>query len=164
MASQKSFRSNGEVRGNPSGRTGNQTGDTQTTTGDRTSHVDIKLLQQKAQLAEIKRTQQEVELRENHPFFDRPLFVLGRENRFRQLCLILVEARHKAHDALDSTDNGSFIHSKDGMSNARKEDRGDEDTLPSAATTTTTDATHHEVISSTFLDSTILTTGRHRRV
>nr|CAH8851159.1 unnamed protein product [Trichobilharzia regenti] len=110
LASQKSFRSNGEVRGNPSGRTGNQTGDTQTTTGDRTSHVDIKLLQQKAQLAEIKRTQQEVELRENHPFFDRPLFVLGRENRFRQLCLILVEARHKAHDALDSTDNGSFIH------------------------------------------------------
>ncbi|CAH8851068.1 unnamed protein product [Trichobilharzia szidati] len=110
LASQKSFRSNGEVRGNPSGRTGNQTGDSQTTTGDRTSHVDIKLLQQKAQLAEIKRTQQEVELRENHPFFDRPLFVLGRENRFRQLCLILVEARHKAHDAIDSTDNGSFIH------------------------------------------------------
>ncbi|CAH8533606.1 unnamed protein product [Heterobilharzia americana] len=110
MSSQKSLRGNGEVRGNPSGRTGNQSGDSQATTGDRSSHVDIKLLQQKAQLAEIKRTQQEVELRENHPFFDRPLFVLGRENRFRQLCLILVEARHKAHDSIDSTDNGNSIH------------------------------------------------------
>lgn len=57
----------------------------------------------------LYRTQQEVELRENHPFFDRPLFVLGRESRFRRFCLVLVEARHKAHDSMDSTDNGNFI-------------------------------------------------------
>ncbi|TNN09572.1 Sodium leak channel non-selective protein isoform 2 [Schistosoma japonicum] len=111
MSSQKSFGANGEVRGgNPSGRAGDHNAESQTTTGNRTSHDDIKLLQQKAQLAEIKRIQQEVELRENHPFFDRPLFVLGRESRFRRFCLILVEARHKAHDSMDSTDNGNFIH------------------------------------------------------
>ncbi|KAK4471531.1 hypothetical protein MN116_004951 [Schistosoma mekongi] len=111
ISSQKSFRANGEVRGgNPSGRVGDHNAESQATTGNRTSHDDIKLLQQKAQLAEIKRIQQEVELRENHPFFDRPLFVLGRESRFRRFCLILVEARHKAHDSMDSTDNGNFIH------------------------------------------------------
>ncbi|CAH8564757.1 unnamed protein product [Schistosoma haematobium] len=110
MGTHKSFRANGEVRGgNPSVRP-DRNGESQATTGNRTSHDDIKLLQQKAQLAELKRTQQEVELRENHPFFDRPLFVLGRESRFRRFCLVLVEARHKAHDSMDSTDNGNFIH------------------------------------------------------
>ncbi|KAH8876511.1 Sodium leak channel non-selective protein [Schistosoma japonicum] len=88
MSSQKSFGANGEVRGgNPSGRAGDHNAESQTTTGNRTK----------------------VELRENHPFFDRPLFVLGRESRFRRFCLILVEARHKAHDSMDSTDNGNFI-------------------------------------------------------
>uniref|UniRef100_A0A3Q0KUE9 Voltage-dependent calcium channel n=1 Tax=Schistosoma mansoni TaxID=6183 RepID=A0A3Q0KUE9_SCHMA len=110
VGTNKSFRANGEVRGGNPSVTPAHNAESQTTTGNRTSHDDIKLLQQKAQLAELKRTQQEVELRENHPFFDRPLFVLGRENRFRRLCLVLVEARHKANDSMDSTDNGNFIH------------------------------------------------------
>ncbi|KAL3309093.1 hypothetical protein Ciccas_012363, partial [Cichlidogyrus casuarinus] len=80
--------------------------------GDRsTGHVDIKVLQQKAQLAEMKRTQQEEDLRENHPFFDKPLFALGRESKFRHFCRILVEARYKFGNVNDSADNEGTIHS-----------------------------------------------------
>ncbi|CAL8084276.1 unnamed protein product [Calicophoron daubneyi] len=105
----KPERANGEIRPNPTRSTVRET-ESRTASGDRTtSRVDIKLLQQKAQMAEIKRTQQEVELRENHPFFDRPLFALGRDNRFRHFCILLVEARPKGGDTSDSTDNGSSL-------------------------------------------------------
>ncbi|UYV62372.1 hypothetical protein LAZ67_2000323 [Cordylochernes scorpioides] len=55
---------------------------------------DIKMLQQKRQQAELKRNQREEDLRENHPFFDTPLFVVGRECRFRKLCQTIVYARY----------------------------------------------------------------------
>ena len=42
----------------------------------------------------FSRNQQEEDLRENHPFFDKPLFAVGRESRFRDLCKFLVEARY----------------------------------------------------------------------
>ncbi|KAA3682360.1 sodium leak channel non-selective protein [Paragonimus westermani] len=108
-AGTKPYRANGELRANQV-RSAPQETETRATSGDNSSRVDIKLLQQKAQMAEIKRTQQEVELRENHPFFDRPLFALGRENRFRRFCLLLVEARHKSADPLDANDNESSFH------------------------------------------------------
>nr|VZI50442.1 unnamed protein product [Spirometra erinaceieuropaei] len=72
---------------------------------DRSGHYDIKVLQQKAQMAEIKRTQQEEELRENHPFFDRPLFTLGRQSRLRHLCSVIVRARHKIRGAGGTKNN-----------------------------------------------------------
>ncbi|VDN09893.1 unnamed protein product [Dibothriocephalus latus] len=72
---------------------------------DRSGHYDIKVLQQKAQMAEIKRTQQEEELRENHPFFDRPLFTLGRQSRIRHFCSIIVRARHKIRGAGGTKNN-----------------------------------------------------------
>ncbi|KAF5406345.1 Voltage-gated calcium channel [Paragonimus heterotremus] len=108
-AGTKPYRANGELRANQV-RSAPQETETRATSGDNSSRVDIKLLQQKAQMAEIKRTQQEVELRENHPFFDRPLFALGRENRFRRFCLLVVEARHKSTDPLDTNDNESSFH------------------------------------------------------
>ncbi|VUZ56904.1 unnamed protein product, partial [Hymenolepis diminuta] len=78
---------------------------------DNTGHYDIKVLQQKAQMAEIKRTQQEEELRENHPLFDRPLFTLGRQSRLRRFCSLVVRARHKASRSSKANDsNGSSIH------------------------------------------------------
>ncbi|KAI1303017.1 Sodium leak channel non-selective protein [Halotydeus destructor] len=55
---------------------------------------DIKLLQRKRQQAEMKRNQREEDLRENHPFFDTPLFFVGRESRFRRLCQYIVYARY----------------------------------------------------------------------
>ena len=47
---------------------------------------DFKALQQKRAHAEITRNRIEEEMRENHPMFDRPLFAVGRDSKFRRLC------------------------------------------------------------------------------
>ena len=41
------------------------------------------------------RNQQEEELRENHPYFDTPLFAIGRESNLRKICKIVVNAQYK---------------------------------------------------------------------
>ena len=41
------------------------------------------------------RSQQEEDLRENHPYFDTPLFSVGRESRFRKIIRTIVNARYK---------------------------------------------------------------------
>ena len=64
------------------------------TTARSPHDFDIKLLHRKRQQAEMKRNQREEDLRENHPFFDTPLFFVGRESRFRRFCQILVYARY----------------------------------------------------------------------
>ncbi|XP_046577854.1 LOW QUALITY PROTEIN: sodium leak channel non-selective protein-like [Haliotis rubra] len=63
--------------------------------GRRTDDFDIKVWQQKKQQAEIKRNQQEEELRENHPYFDTPLFFVGRESKLRKICQLIVNAKYK---------------------------------------------------------------------
>lgn len=40
------------------------------------------------------RNQQEEDLRENHPYFDTPLFAISRESNFRKFCQLVVEARY----------------------------------------------------------------------
>nr|CAH7755462.1 unnamed protein product [Callosobruchus chinensis] len=62
----------------------------------RPHDLDIKLLQAKRQQAEMRRNQREEDLRENHPFFDTPLFAVPRESRFRKLCQLIVYARYDA--------------------------------------------------------------------
>ncbi|KAG9349573.1 hypothetical protein JZ751_028021, partial [Albula glossodonta] len=57
---------------------------------------DIKMIQEKKEQAEMKRKVQEEELRENHPYFDKPLFIVGREHRFRNFCRVVVRARFNA--------------------------------------------------------------------
>ncbi len=53
------------------------------TSAQRTpQNMDIKLLHAKKQQAEMRRNQKELDLRENHPFFDRPLFAVPRESRY----------------------------------------------------------------------------------
>lgn len=42
------------------------------------------------------RNQREEDLRENHPFFDTPLFVVPRESKFRKCCQLIVYARYDA--------------------------------------------------------------------
>jgi hypothetical protein len=54
---------------------------------------DLKMLQAKRQQAEMRRSQREEDLRENHPLFDTPLFAVGRESRFRRFCQRIVYAR-----------------------------------------------------------------------
>uniref|UniRef100_A0AAY4EE97 Sodium leak channel NALCN n=1 Tax=Denticeps clupeoides TaxID=299321 RepID=A0AAY4EE97_9TELE len=57
---------------------------------------EIKMIQEKKEQAEMKRKVQEEELRENHPYFDKPLFIVGREHRFRNFCRMVVRARFNA--------------------------------------------------------------------
>ncbi|XP_064455791.1 sodium leak channel NALCN-like isoform X5 [Ornithodoros turicata] len=64
------------------------------TSGRSLHDFDIKMLQQKRQQAEMKRNQREDDLRENHPYFDTPLFVVGRESKFRKICQTIVYARY----------------------------------------------------------------------
>ncbi|KAH7963054.1 hypothetical protein HPB52_019378 [Rhipicephalus sanguineus] len=64
------------------------------TSGRSLHDFDIKMLQQKRQQAEMKRNQREEDLRENHPYFDTPLFVVGRESKFRKICQTIVYARY----------------------------------------------------------------------
>jgi len=60
----------------------------------RGQDFDFKMLQRKRQQAEMRRTQRESDLRENHPFFDTPLLIVGRESRFRFICQAIVNAKY----------------------------------------------------------------------
>ena len=64
--------------------------------GGMTAHghdIDFKIFQYKRQQAELKRIQLEQDLKENHPNFDKPLFSIGRDSRFRRICRTICEAR-----------------------------------------------------------------------
>ncbi len=63
--------------------------------GPNSSDIDFKLFQYKKQQAELKRNQLEDDLKENHPYFDKPLFTIGRESNFRKFCQMIVEARYQ---------------------------------------------------------------------
>ncbi|XP_050436059.1 sodium leak channel NALCN isoform X2 [Adelges cooleyi] len=66
-----------------------------TATRARPHDLDIKLLQAKRQQAEMRRNKREEDLRENHPLFDTPLFIVPRESKFRKLCQLIVYARYE---------------------------------------------------------------------
>ncbi|XP_076062886.1 sodium leak channel non-selective protein na isoform X5 [Oratosquilla oratoria] len=65
-----------------------------TSSSRKPQDLDIKLLQAKRQQAEMKRNQREEDLRENHPYFDTPLFFIGRESKFRKFCQLIVYSRY----------------------------------------------------------------------
>lgn len=58
--------------------------------------IDIKAIQQRRAHAEFTRNRIEEEMRENHPFFDRPLFTIGRNTQFRITCQNIVYAKYSA--------------------------------------------------------------------
>lgn len=60
--------------------------------------LNIKMLKRKRQQAELKRNQREKDLRENHPLFDTPLFIVGRESKFRKFCQLLAWAKYQYND------------------------------------------------------------------
>ncbi|KAI1704443.1 ion transport protein [Ditylenchus destructor] len=55
---------------------------------------DFRVLQQKRQMAEMTRNRIEEDMKENHPFFDRPLFLIGRDSKVRKFCYKVVHARY----------------------------------------------------------------------
>lgn len=57
--------------------------------------MDFKIFQFKKQQAELKRNQLEDDLKENHPYFDKPLFSVGRDSNFRKFCQMIIEARYE---------------------------------------------------------------------
>ena len=71
-------------------------GMTTVTQTQRPQNIDIKLLHAKKQQAEMRRNQKEEDLRENHPYFDRPLFAVPRESTFRRVCQAIVNASYDA--------------------------------------------------------------------
>ena len=42
----------------------------------------------------MRRNRKEEDLRENHPYFDCPMFFVPRESRFRRVCQQIVNARY----------------------------------------------------------------------
>ncbi|KAK7076029.1 hypothetical protein SK128_019150 [Halocaridina rubra] len=65
-----------------------------TSSSRKAQDLDIKMLQAKRQQAEMRRNQREEDLRENHPYFDTPLFAIGRESKFRKICQLIVYSRY----------------------------------------------------------------------
>lgn len=84
------------VRGNLKDEIGTEESHSGTGNGPlvRGQDFDFKMLQRKQKQAEMRRTQRESDLRENHPFFDTPLLIVGRESRFRMICQNIISAKY----------------------------------------------------------------------
>ncbi|PIC12425.1 hypothetical protein B9Z55_028444 [Caenorhabditis nigoni] len=61
---------------------------------EKHGEIDFKAFQMKRAHAEITRNRIEEEMRENHPMFDRPLFLVGRESSLRRMCQMIAHSRH----------------------------------------------------------------------
>lgn len=72
---------------------------------NRNVSLNIKVIQERRQQAAQKRTAKEEELRENHPYFDKPLFAVGRESRIRKICTAIIYARYNT----TSTDAAGMV-------------------------------------------------------
>ncbi len=89
----ENVKENGFIPGmNPSG--GGGISSNGMSSSNRPQNMDIKLIHAKKQQAEMRRNQKEEDLRENHPYFDRPLFAVPRESKFRKICQAIVNARY----------------------------------------------------------------------
>ncbi|CAI5445372.1 unnamed protein product [Caenorhabditis angaria] len=75
---------------------------------EKHGEIDIKAIQMKRAHAEITRNRIEEEMRENHPMFDRPLFLVGRESSLRRMCQLIAHSRH----CYDQTAQQHRKHSK----------------------------------------------------
>uniref|UniRef100_A0A915ABY7 Sodium leak channel NALCN n=1 Tax=Parascaris univalens TaxID=6257 RepID=A0A915ABY7_PARUN len=77
--------------------------DTAPNKSQKLGEIDIRALQQKRHMAEVKRNRIEEDLRENHLLFDRPLFFVGRDSNLRRFCKNIVYAKY----ATDFEGNGT---------------------------------------------------------
>lgn len=74
--------------------------------------IDFKMYHFKKQEAELKRNQLEDDLKENHPYFDKPLFLIGRDSSLRKFCKMIVEARYRKNLTKQQTNQTSTIFIK----------------------------------------------------
>ena len=74
--------------------------------------IDFKRFQLKKQQAELKRNQLEDDLKENHPYFDKPLFTIGRESNFRKFCQMIVEARYTRIKVQKDQNSGAIVQDR----------------------------------------------------
>uniref|UniRef100_A0A915EEL3 Sodium leak channel NALCN n=1 Tax=Ditylenchus dipsaci TaxID=166011 RepID=A0A915EEL3_9BILA len=81
---------------------------------------DFRVLQQKRQMAEMTRNRIESDMKENHPFFDRPLFMVGRDSKLRKYCYRLVHARYDPTGAEGGNGTGAPQSSGKGTAGAGK--------------------------------------------
>ena len=88
----ENIKENGHIGMPPSQHTTKTTIENENST-NRPQNLDIKLIQAKHQQAEMRRNRKEEDLRENHPYFDCPLFFVPRESKFRRICQQIVNAR-----------------------------------------------------------------------
>jgi hypothetical protein len=63
------------------------------------------VFQHKKQEAELKRNQLEEDLKENHPYFDKPLFTIGRDSNLRKFCQMVVAAKYTRNRDLNHDQN-----------------------------------------------------------
>ena len=80
--------------------------------GNRQWDMDFKLARQKKQQVELQRIRLENDLHENHPFFDKPFFIVKRDGLFRNICKKIVYSRYGGSVDLkskrSSPDDSSF--------------------------------------------------------
>ncbi|CAF3718555.1 unnamed protein product [Rotaria sp. Silwood1] len=91
-----------------------ENGDIDVLHGRSQDDYDIKVFQYRKQQAELTRNQQEEDLRENHPYFDKSLFMIARESNFRKFCQLLVEARYNANTKDDLGQESKISRYKQG--------------------------------------------------
>ncbi len=76
--------------------------------------TDFRVLQQKRQMAELARSRIEEEMRENHPYFDRPLFFVGRDSKLRRFCVRVARARYGDGGEDNNSQQGANTTTKGG--------------------------------------------------
>ena len=74
---------------------------------------DLRLLHHRAKEAQNRKARALRELEENHPFFDRPLFILKRNGKIRKFCKMIVSAQY-GNSRTSSGNSGSGYFSTGG--------------------------------------------------
>ncbi|OAF70964.1 CanIon [Intoshia linei] len=64
------------------------------TTLNHKINLDIMRVRQKTKEVEEKRQRIEKDLRDNHPFFDCPLFIIGRDSKYRYYCKKIISKKY----------------------------------------------------------------------
>ena len=63
--------------------------------GNAATDIDFKMFHFKKQEAELKRNQLEDELKENHPYFDKSLFLISHNSNLRKFCKMIIQAKYQ---------------------------------------------------------------------
>jgi hypothetical protein len=70
------------------------------------------LLHHRAKEARNRKARVLRELEENHPLFDKPLFIIPRHGKFRQFCKNVVDAQYNAQDKISGAEKNIIYFRK----------------------------------------------------